>query len=103
MSELQPVKIKPFDAAAFLETDEDIQAFLVQAANSGDTKHLLHCLGVAVRARGMSDVAKQAGVTHASLYKSFNEDASLNFETIVKVLEVFGCKLSIATRENYAS
>ena len=94
MNELQPVKIKPFDAAAFLETDEDIQAFLTQAVSSGDTKHLLHCLGIAVRARGMSDVAKQAGVTRASLYKSLDEDASPKFETIVKVLEVFGCKLS---------
>lgn len=96
MNELKPVKIKPFDAAAFLETDEDIQAFLTQTVSSGDTKHLLHCLGIAVRARGMSDVAKQAGVTRASLYKSLDEDASPKFETIVKVLEVFGCKLSVS-------
>lgn len=97
------LKTKAFDAAAFLETDEDIQEFLAQAASSGDTKHLLHCLGIAARARGMTEVAKQAGVTRASLYKSLDEGASPKFETIVKVLEVFGCKLSIATRDNYAS
>lgn len=64
MSELQPVKIKPFDAETFLETDEDIQAFLVQAVNSGDTIHLLHCLGVAVRA---AEISKQADPTRDTI------------------------------------
>ncbi len=90
------LKLKTFDAAVYLETNEDIQEFLAQAASSGNTKHLLHCLGIAARARGMSEVAKQAGVTRASLYKSLDEDASPKLETIVKVLEVFGCKLSVA-------
>jgi probable addiction module antidote protein len=43
----------------------------------------------------MTEVAKKAGVTRASLYKSLEEGANPKIETIAKVLEVFGCKLSI--------
>ena len=90
------IKNKVFDAAAFLETGEDIQGFLVQAASSGDTKHLLHCLGIAARARGMAEVAKQAGVTRADLYELLEENTSPKFDTIVKVLNVFGCKFEVS-------
>lgn len=87
---------KTFDAAFYLETDKDIQNFLAEAATAGDIKHLLHCIGIAARAKGMTEVASQAGLTRASLYKSLNEDASPKLDTIVKVLGVFGCKLSVS-------
>lgn len=89
------MQIRPFDAAIYLETEEEIREFLTQATASGDAKHLLHCLGVAAHAKGMTEVAKQAGVTRASLYKSLDENASPKFDIIVKVLDVFGCKLSV--------
>lgn len=89
------IQTKPFDPAAYLETEDDIREFLAEASQSGDIKHLLHCLGIAARAKGMTEVAKQAGVTRASLYKSLDENASPKLDTLVKVLDVFGCKLSI--------
>lgn len=50
---------------------------------------------VAARAKGMTEVAAKAGVTRASLYKSFAEGANPKLDTINKVLGVFGCKLSV--------
>ena len=85
----------PLDIASYLETDEDIRMFLATAMNDGSPEHLLHCLGIAAKARGMTHVANEAGVTRASLYKSLAENANPKLETIANVLEVFGCKLTI--------
>jgi probable addiction module antidote protein len=89
------IKTKTLDIAEYLETEEDISDFLSEASASGDTHHLVHCLNIAARARGMTEVANQAGLTRASLYKSLNGDSSPKLETIAKVLNVFGCRLSI--------
>lgn len=92
-----------FDVADYLETDEDIRAFLMEAMEDGSSEHLIHCLAIAARAKGMTEVAKQAGVTRASLYKSLKEDANPKLETISKVLGVFGCRLSIQPIPNTTS
>jgi|GEM_PF-786223 len=110
------MKTKAFDAAEYLETEEDIREFLSRAAEDGNTQHLVHCLGVAARAKGMTEVASKAGVTRAkgmtevaskagvtraSLYKSLEEGANPKLDTISKVLGVFGCKLSITTDDSH--
>lgn len=64
------VKTKKLDIATRLETDEDIREFLREVAKTGDTSDLIHALNTAARAKGMTEIAKQAGVTRASLYKS---------------------------------
>lgn len=91
--------VSGFDAADYLETDEDIQEFLRLAMEDGNINHLVHCIGVAARARGMTEVAHKAGLTRASLYKSLHENANPKLDTIARVLNVFGCKLSITTSD----
>lgn len=63
-------KIPPFDVAEYLKTDEDIKLFLKEAVETGSEKDFIHALNTAARAKGMTEVAHQAGVTRASLYKS---------------------------------
>jgi probable addiction module antidote protein len=82
-------KITAFDVADYLKTDEDIKLFLKEAASSGDAADF-------IRAKGMTEVAKQAGVTRASLYKSLAEDGNPRFETITKIVEALGCKLVVS-------
>jgi len=82
-----------FDVAEYLETDEDIQGFLKEVAATGNISDLVHALNTAARAKGMTDVAEQAGVSRASLYKSLAEGGNPHLKTISKVAEVFGCKL----------
>lgn len=86
---------KPFDIAAHLETDTDIQAFLDEVANTGTEADFIHALGTAAKAKGMTHVAKQVGVTRTSLYKSLAEDGNPSFTTISKVIEALGCQLAV--------
>ena len=90
------IKTTPFDVAEYLETEEDIRLFLQAAAEDGTTEEFIHALNTAARAMGMTEVAKKAGVTRASLYKSLAEGGKPQFATIVKVTEALGCKLHVA-------
>ncbi len=88
--------ITPFDIAEHLETDADIQEFLRDTAITGDASDFIHALGIAARAKGMAEVAKQAGVTRASLYKSLADDGNPHFETVAKIVKALGCKLVVS-------
>jgi probable addiction module antidote protein len=88
--------ITTFDIAQHLETDTDIRDFLIETANNGNASDFIHALNTAARARGMTELAKQAGVTRASLYKSLADDGNPRFETIVKIVEALGCKLVVS-------
>ena len=90
-----PLKTTPFDAAAYLETDEDIRIFLQDAAEDGNAEVFLHALNTVARAKGMTEIARKAGLTRASLYKALAEGANPRFETINKVTRALGCKLAV--------
>ena len=90
-----PLETKPFDVAELLETPEDIKMFLQDAAE-GTPDEFIHALSTAARAMGMTEVAKRAGVTRASLYKSLADNANPNFKTIARVTKALGCKLKVA-------
>jgi len=90
------LKIKSFNIADHLNTHEDILVFLQEANETGTEAEFIHALNTAARAKGMTEVAKAAGVTRASLYKSLAEDGNPNFTTISKVVKALGCKLNVA-------
>lgn len=89
-------KVTPFDVADYLKTGEDIRLFLKESVETGNTKDFIHALNTAARAKGMTEVAKQIGVTRASLYKSLADDGNPRFETIAKIVEALGCKLIVS-------
>ncbi|NOX80458.1 MAG: putative addiction module antidote protein [Deltaproteobacteria bacterium] len=90
------IETKHFDIAEHLNTPEEIRCFLQEVAATGDESDFIHALNTAARAMGMTEVAKKAGVTRASLYKSLAEDGNPKFTTISKVTKALGCKLAIA-------
>lgn len=90
------LEIKPFDIAEHLNTPEDIRNFLQEVLDTGDESDFVHALSTAARAMGMTEVAKKAGVTRASLYKSLSENGNPGFITISKVTKALGCKLGVA-------
>jgi probable addiction module antidote protein len=59
---MSKVKTKPFDPAEYLESNEAIAAYMSDALESGDAAFVVDALGVVARARGMSEVAREAGV-----------------------------------------
>lgn len=90
---------KKFDIDEYLETDDDIREFLQEVAAAGDTADFVHALKIAAKAKGMTEVAKQAGVTRASLYKSLSVDGNPRFETISKIVEALGCHLAVVSHK----
>jgi probable addiction module antidote protein len=93
------VKISRFDIAQHLESDDDIAEFLAETACEGSVEDFIHALGIAARARGMTEIAKNAGVTRASLYKSLSEDGRPEFSTVAKVCAALGVRLTVAARQ----
>ena len=82
-----------FDMAHHLKSDEDIAAYITMVIDDGDASELAHALGVAARARGMSEVAKDAGLTREALYKALRPNAKPRFDTINRVCAALGVRL----------
>ncbi|MCB2205023.1 putative addiction module antidote protein [bacterium] len=85
----------PYDVAEHLRTPEEMAAYLeacFEEAN-GDTAFIAKALGDIARARGMSLVAKESGLSRESLYKALSGKRSPSFDTILKVMTALGLKL----------
>jgi len=86
-------KIEPYDAAEYLETKEDMAAYLEAALEDGDPRVIVQALGAIARARGMSQIARETGLGRESLYKALSPDGNPEFATVLKVIQVLGIKL----------
>lgn len=89
------VNISNFDASEYIENEEDAIAYLNAAAETGDPALLQVAIGDIAKARGMGQIAKEAGVGRESLYKSLNKEGNPSFRTIVKVVDALGGRLVI--------
>ena len=69
------IKTKAWDAAEFLETEEDMAAYLEAALEDGDSALIAAVLGDIARAKGMSQIAKETGLERESLYKALSPDS----------------------------
>lgn len=92
------VKTAPPDIAELLETPEDIAAFIEAAIeeDGDDPAFIQKALGIAARARGMSDLARETGLDRASLYKALSAEGNPTFDTVVKVAKALGVRLRFA-------
>jgi probable addiction module antidote protein len=84
-----------YDVAEHLRTPEDMAAYLeacLEEAN-GDAAFIAKALGDIARAKGMTQVARDAGLSRESLYKALSGERSPGFDTILKVLQALGLKL----------
>jgi probable addiction module antidote protein len=88
------IKTLPFDAAEYLDTAESQAELLADAFESGDANYITHALGMVARARGMSNVAKEAGVTREALYRALSEKGDPRLSTLIGVLKALGVQLS---------
>lgn len=88
-------KTIPYDTAEYLETPEDMAAYLEACLEiaDGDAAFIAKALGNIARAKGMSQVARDAGLSRESLYKALSGERSPGFDTILKVIAALGLKL----------
>lgn len=89
----------PYDSAEHLEDDQAIAEYLEEAMKiameDSDPSFLARALGTVARARGMSQIARDAGLSRESLYKALGAEGNPEFGTILKVLQALGLRLSI--------
>ena len=83
----------PYDSADYLDSPEDIAAYLEAAFEDGDPALITHMLGVVARAKGMSQLARDAGVTREALYKALTADGDPKLSTFVGVMKALGMRL----------
>ena len=88
-------KTPPFDAARYLASPEAQAELLSDAMASGDAGYIANALGVIARARGMTDVARGAGVTREALYRALSEDGDPRLTTLLGVMKSLGFRLSV--------
>jgi probable addiction module antidote protein len=88
-----PLKTLPWDAAEHLDSPEMIAAYLDAAQDEGDPKLVAAAIGDVARAHGMSQLARETGLSRESLYRSLSADGNPEFATILKVLHAFGLRL----------
>jgi probable addiction module antidote protein len=81
------------DAAGNLKTEEDMAAYLSACLEDGDPSLVAAALGDIARARGMSQVARDAGLGRESLYKALSADGNPELATVMKVVRALGLKL----------
>jgi len=89
-------KLRKWDSAEHLKTEEDIVNYLEAVFEDGDPALIAHALGVVARARGMARVAKAAGLGRESLYKALSRDGNPELVTVLKVVRALGLKLKVA-------
>ncbi|HEX4535140.1 MAG TPA: addiction module antidote protein [Rhizomicrobium sp.] len=89
-------KLRPYDSATYLKTEEDVVNYLEAVFDDGDPALIAHALGVVARAKGMSKIAKKTGLGRESLYKALSREGNPEFLTVVKVVHALGLKLKLA-------
>ena len=89
-----PTKLVAFDAARYLNSDEAIAEYMTAVLETHEPDLLLMALSDVARAKGMAQVAKDAGLGRESLYKALAPGAKPRFETIMKVARALGVKFT---------
>ena len=87
-------KTEPFDAARYLTSPESQAELLNDALASGDAGYVANALGIIARARGMTEVAREAGVTREALYKALSENGDPRLTTLLGVARALGVTLT---------
>jgi probable addiction module antidote protein len=84
-----------YDIAEHLRTPQEMAAYLEASIEEadGDASFIAKALGDIARAKGMAEVARDAGLSRESLYKALSGERSPGFDTILKVIGALGLKL----------
>ncbi len=84
-----------FDAAPYLDSDVAVAAYLADILEANDASLLAAALGDIARARGMTEIAKSAGVTREALYKALRPGSAPRFDTVSRVCAALGVRLVV--------
>ena len=86
-----------YDSADYLKTEEDIAAYLEAVMEEGgdDPAYIARALGVVARARNMTALAQEVGMSRVGLNKALSGEGNPTLSTVLKVAKALGLKVSI--------
>ena len=89
------IKLSRYDTAEYLISQEDIQAYLDAVLEEGgdDPAYIIHTLGVIARAKNMSQLARDTGLSREGLYKALSEEGNPTFATVTKIAKALGLQI----------
>ena len=91
------IETTPWDSAKYLQSDEAVEAYLQDAFDSGDTAEIADALGVIARAKGMTRIAEQAGLSRTALYRTLSPEGRPELSTLLKVMHAMHLRLTPVT------
>lgn len=92
---IKATDLPEFDAAPYLDSETSIATYLTDILEANDAALLASALGDIARARGMTEIAKSAGITREALYKALRPDSAPRFDTVSRVCAALGVRLVV--------
>jgi probable addiction module antidote protein len=87
-------KLTTYDPAEDLQSDEAVAVFMEEAFETEEAAYIAHALGVVARAKGMTQIAKETGLSREQLYRSFSTDRNPTLKTTIAVMKALGIGLT---------
>lgn len=87
-------QLTTYDPAEDLASDEAMATFMAEAFQTNDAGYIAHALGVVARAKGMTQIADQTGLSREQLYRSFSEHGNPTLKTTLAVMKALGIELT---------
>jgi|TARA_B110000967_G_scaffold31328_1_gene29671 probable addiction module antidote protein len=91
------VNYEDYDPALALESPEAIEVFMADAFETGNSAYIAKALGVVARAKGMSQIASETGLSREQLYRSFSEQGNPTLKTTLVVMQTLGLDMTAKT------
>ena len=90
------IKLRKWDSAEHLKTEEDMQAYLQACIDesNGDAAFIAKALGNIAKAKGMAQLSRDTGLGRESLYKALSGEGNPSFDTVLKVSHALGLKIT---------
>jgi probable addiction module antidote protein len=85
-------KLTTYDPAESLDSNEAIAVFMEEAFKSEDADYIVHAVGVVARAKGMTQIANEAGISRKQLYRAFSKNGNLTRKPAIAVMKALGIK-----------
>jgi probable addiction module antidote protein len=92
---MMATETKPWDAAEFITSAEHVRAYIETYLEDGTPEELRRALDTVARSKGISELARETGMTRAGIYKALGENGNPSFETIRQIMAAMGMRLSV--------
>ena len=94
MEQMMAEKLTTYDPAEDITSDAAVATFMAEAFETEDVGYIAHALGVVARAKGMTQIASQTGLSREQLYRSFSENGNPTLKTTIAVMKALGIELT---------